>query len=83
MNSYPRAEMSDSFVSALKALPVVGVKTPNQPPTPHNGWAPERPWQQGGRIDPVARQLFFEPGPPAFANMVPHNQNNGYGHRNK
>ena len=82
MNSYPPAEMSDSFVSALNALPVFGFKTPNKPPTPHNGGAPERPWQCG-RTDPVARQLFFEPEPARFANMVPHTENNGHGHRNK
>jgi hypothetical protein len=72
--------MPNSTVSAIRALPEF--TTPNKPPTPHNGWAPERPWQCG-RTDPVARQLFFEPELPRFANMVPHDQNNGHGHRNK
>lgn len=80
MNSSPPANMSDSFVSAIRALPEF--KTPNKPPTPHNGWAPERPWQCG-RTDPVARQLFFESEPKPFANMVSHYLPNGHGHRNK
>jgi hypothetical protein len=71
--------MSDSTVSANRALPEF--TTPNKPPTPHNGWAPER-LSQSGRTDPVARRLF-EPEPKHFASMVPHNQNNGPGHRNK
>ena len=82
MNSSPPANMSDSSVSAIRALPPFGFKTPNKPPTPHNGWAPERP-SQSGRTDPVARQLFNEPEPKPFANMVSHYLNNGPGHRNK
>ena len=76
MNSYPPAKMSDSTVSAIRALPEF--TTPNKPRkvNPRILWAPERPG------NPVARQLF-EAEPPVFANMVPHNQNNGHGHRNK
>jgi hypothetical protein len=79
MNSSPPANMSDSFVSAIRALPPFGFKTPTKSRTvdPRILWAPERPG------NPVARQLFNEPEPQQFANMVPHDQNNGYGHRNK
>jgi len=80
MNSYPRAEMP-TLIEAIDALPKFVFKTPNKLTTPHNGWAPERPWQCG-RTDPVARQLF-ESEPAQFANMVPHTENNGHGHRNK
>lgn len=68
--------MSDSFVSAIRALPEF--TTPNKPRkvNPRILWAPERPG------NPVARQLF-EPDPPRFVKMVPHNQNNGPDHRNK
>lgn len=56
---------------AIEALPKFEFKTPNKPPTPHNGWAPKRPWQSGRR-DPVAQQLFTE----SFANTVHHDLNN-------
>lgn len=78
MNSYTPANMSDSSVSAICAPPEF--TTPNKPRkvNPRILWAPgNRPG------NPVARQLFFEPEPPVFANMVPHDQNNGHGHRNK
>lgn len=69
--------MPDSTVSAIPALPEF--TTPNKPRqvNPRILWAPERPG------NPVARQLFFEPEPKHFASMVPHDQNNGPGHRNK
>ena len=69
--------MPDSTVSAIPALPEF--TTPNKPHKvdPLILRAPKRPG------NPVARQLFFEPEPPRFANMVPHNQINGHGHRNK
>jgi len=69
--------MSDSFVSAIRALPEFTTPTKPRIVNPRILWAPERPG------NPVARQLFNEPEPKPFANMVPHDQNNGYGHRNK
>jgi hypothetical protein len=69
--------MSDSFVSAIRALPEF--TTPNKPRKVNTRilWAPERPG------NPVARQLFNESEPQQFAGMVPHHLNNGQGHRNK
>jgi len=76
MNSSPPANMPDSTVSAIRALPEFTTPTKPRTVNPRILWAPERPG------NPVARQLF-EPDPPAFANMVPHHLNNGQGHRNK